>query len=82
MYIYHEQLLNNTRINQSQFSESYKANHILTTFPPAPSVASTFVQDALLDAQRRFKLDQYEANNGNIFGTQEEIHQPQLVTSN
>ena len=69
-------------MNQSQFNEAYKSNHMLTTFPPAPPVASTFVQDARFTAQLRAKQDQNVANNGITLGTQEDIHQPQRVTFN
>ena len=49
---YHEQLLNHTHMDQSQFNEAYKAKHVITEFSPAPPVASTFVQDSQLAAQR------------------------------
>ena len=43
---YHEWLLKNTHMDQSQFNESYKAKHMVTTFTPAPPVAYTFVKAA------------------------------------
>ena len=67
---------------QYQFNEAYKSKHMLTTFPPAPTVASTFVQSARLATQRRFEQDQRDANNSNTYGTQEDINQPQRVTFN
>ena len=42
---------------------------MITTFPPAPPVASTFVQAARLAAKRRSEQDQRDANGGNTFGT-------------
>ena len=50
---------------------------MLTTFSPTPPVASKFVQAERIAAQCRFKQDQWDANEGNNFGTQEDIHQPQ-----
>ena len=77
---YHERLLKRNHMNQSQFNEAYKAKHMITKFPPAPPVASTFVQAAQLSEQRLSKLDQCGANNGNTFDTQEDSNQPQRVT--
>ena len=42
MDMYHEQLINHNNIDQLQFNEAYKDKHMLTKFPPAPHVASTF----------------------------------------
>ena len=38
-------------MDQSQFNEAYKSNHVLTAFPPAPPVVSTFFQPVRLAAQ-------------------------------
>ena len=77
---YHELLMKHTHMYQHQFNESYKANHMITTFPPAPTVASTFVQGVQLAAQLQAKQDQCEAYDGNTFGTKKDSHQPQQVT--
>ena len=79
---YHERLLKYTHMNQYQFKESYKAKHMLTTFPPAPPVVYTFVQAARIAAQRQAKKDQRDSKYSNTFGTQEDSNQPQWVTFN
>ena len=56
-------------MDQSKFNEAYKANNMITTYPPAPPVASIFVQSAQLAAQHRAKQYQRDANNRNTFGT-------------
>ena len=66
-------------MDQSQLNESYKAKHMLTTFPPAPPVLSTFVQAAQIAAQWRSEQVKCNANNGNTIGTQENSHQPQRL---
>ena len=55
---------------------------MLNKFPPAPPVASTFVQAALLAAQLRSEQYQRDANESNTFGTQENSDHPQRVTLN
>ena len=72
MYIYHDQFLKHTHMDQYQFNKVYKAKHMLTTFPPVTPVAYTFVQASQLAAQRRAEKDQHDANYCNIFGTQED----------
>ena len=69
-------------MNQSQLNEAYKAKHMLTIFPPAPHVLSTFLKAARLAAQSRDEQDQLDANFGDTFGTQEGRNQPQRVTFN
>ena len=71
---YHEWLLKNTHMDQSQFNESYKAKHMVTTFTPAPPVAYTFVKAAWFAAQLRAEKYQCYANKGNTFGTIEINH--------
>ena len=62
---YHERLQSHTHIYQHQFNESYIDKHMLTTFLPAPSIASTFFEDVWLAAQRRSEKNQRNAYDGN-----------------
>ena len=50
MDIYHERLLKHSHMDLLQFNEDYTDNHMITTYPSAPHVASTFVQATRLAA--------------------------------
>ena len=61
-------------MDQTQFNKSYKAKHMLATFPPAPHFAYTFVLAAQCAAENRSETEQHNANNGSTFGSQEDNH--------
>ena len=55
---------------------------MLTTSPPAPHVASSFVQATRIAAQRGSEQYQCDIKNARTFGNQEDSHKPKRVTFN
>ena len=51
----------------TQLNKAYKAKHMITTFIPAPNVASIFDINTGLDAQRQAHEERRYANKGGIF---------------
>ena len=69
-------------MNQPQLNEAYKAKHMITKIPSTPPVASKSFLAAHLAAQHQSEQEQWDANNGSNFVTQEDSHQPQRQTFN
>ena len=49
---------------------------MINIFPPSPPVAPTFVQASRLTTQFQDNKERCDANDGSIFGTQEDHHNP------